>query len=55
MQADSPSPETVKGKVLIVDDEQAIRESLETLLDLEGYEVTTAPDARSGLDRLRSC
>ena len=54
MQADSPSPETVNGKVLIVDDEQAIRESLETLLDLEGYEVTTAPDARSGLARLRS-
>ena len=28
------------GRILIVDDEQEIRESLETLLELEGYRVT---------------
>ena len=27
------------GSVLIIDDEAAIRESLETLLEMEGYDV----------------
>ena len=44
-----PSPAAVatatsKGRILIVDDEEEIRESLETLLELEGYPVETAPD-----------
>ena len=30
------------GRVLIIDDEAEIRESLETLLEIEGYSVTTA-------------
>src|SRR5215212_3183866 len=40
------------GSVLIIDDEAAIRESLQTLLELEGYEVTTADDGGQGLARL---
>src|SRR5271166_5557785 len=40
------------GSVLIIDDEAAIRESLQTLLDLEGYEVETANDGQEGLARL---
>jgi len=40
------------GTVLIVDDEAAIRESLQTLLELEGYEVDTATDGAEGLSRL---
>jgi DNA-binding NtrC family response regulator len=40
------------GAVLIVDDEAAIRESLETLLDMEGYEVESAETAEEGLARL---
>src|SRR5271169_2130857 len=40
------------GSVLIIDDEAAIRESLQTLLDLEGYEVETANDGNEGLARL---
>jgi DNA-binding NtrC family response regulator len=40
------------GSVLIVDDEEEIRESLETLLELEGYEVESAPNAEEGLLRL---
>src|SRR3974390_2432420 len=40
------------GAVLIIDDEAAIRESLQTLLDLEGYEVETANDGNEGLSRL---
>jgi DNA-binding NtrC family response regulator len=37
------------GSVLIIDDEAAIRESLETLLELEGYEVSSAATADEGL------
>jgi DNA-binding NtrC family response regulator len=45
--------ETVSpGSVLIIDDEAAIRESLQTLLEIEGYEVETAIDGGEGLARL---
>ena len=40
------------GSVLIIDDEAAIRESLETLLESEGYEVQSAASAEEGLLRL---
>ena len=40
------------GSVLIIDDEAAIRESLQTLLEIEGYEVETASDGAEGLARL---
>jgi DNA-binding NtrC family response regulator len=40
------------GTVLIIDDEAAIRESLQTLLELEGYEVDIAGDGAEGLARL---
>lgn len=40
------------GSVLIIDDESAIRESLETLLDMEGYEVQSAETAEDGLAKL---
>ncbi len=40
------------GAILIVDDESAIRESLQTLLELEGYEVDIACDGEEGLARL---
>lgn len=39
-------------RILIIDDEAAIRESLETLLMLEGFNVTMAPDGNAGLDLL---
>jgi DNA-binding NtrC family response regulator len=41
---------TAAGRILIIDDEAAIRESLETLLDLEGFSVQLAEDAESGLE-----
>ena len=41
---------TGKGRILIIDDEADIRESLETLLDLEGYHVEMAPNATEGWD-----
>lgn len=40
------------ARILIVDDEAAIRESLEALLGLEGFHVTTAVDGPSGLEQL---
>ena len=40
------------GAVLIIDDEESIRESLQTLLELEGYAVETAPSGEEGLQRL---
>jgi DNA-binding NtrC family response regulator len=40
------------GSVLIIDDEAAIRESLQTLLEFEGYTVDTANDGMEGLTRL---
>ncbi|XBH11587.1 sigma-54 dependent transcriptional regulator [Edaphobacter paludis] len=39
-------------RILIIDDENAIRESLETLLTLEGFTVTLAADGVSGLELL---
>ncbi|MBI3698628.1 MAG: sigma-54-dependent Fis family transcriptional regulator [Acidobacteria bacterium] len=43
-----------KGKILVIDDEEDIRESLETLLGLEGYEVEAAEDGGSGLTALEA-
>jgi DNA-binding NtrC family response regulator len=39
-------------RILIIDDEAAIRESLDTLLTLEGFTVSAAIDGPSGLDLL---
>ncbi|HWF02742.1 MAG TPA: sigma-54 dependent transcriptional regulator [Candidatus Angelobacter sp.] len=40
------------GSILIIDDEAAIRESLETLLEFEGYTVESAETGEDGLARL---
>jgi len=37
------------GRILIIDDEAEIRESLETLLQLEGYTVAVAGNGREGM------
>ncbi|HEX4038530.1 MAG TPA: sigma-54 dependent transcriptional regulator [Acidobacteriaceae bacterium] len=39
-------------RILIIDDEAAIRESLETLLSLEGYAVEIAENGDQGLERI---
>ncbi|HTZ89086.1 MAG TPA: sigma-54 dependent transcriptional regulator [Alloacidobacterium sp.] len=47
------SPQSERAhRILIIDDEASIRESLETLLTLEGYAVETAPEGESGLDQI---
>ncbi len=47
--ADAP---LMSGSVLIIDDEAEIRESLQTLLELEGYDVETAATGQQGLNRI---
>ncbi|HSY67635.1 MAG TPA: sigma-54 dependent transcriptional regulator [Edaphobacter sp.] len=39
-------------RILIIDDEHAIRESLDTLLTLEGFSVSSAGDGPSGMELL---
>ena len=41
-----------KGSILIIDDEQEIRESLEQLLKLEGYQADSASTGEEGLKRI---
>ena len=41
-----------RGRILIIDDEEEIRDSLETLLELERFDVVTTPDAATGLKTL---
>ncbi len=41
-------------RILVVDDEEAIRKNLERLLSLEGFEVATAPNGQHGLVLARS-
>ena len=42
----------MSDRVLIVDDDEALRESLELVLVSEGYQVATAPCGASALERL---
>lgn len=44
--------EPVPGSILIVDDEAAIRESLQTLLEMENYSVECAATGEEGLNRI---
>ena len=43
-----------KGTILVVDDEEIMREILETLLTREGYEVRLAASGQEGLDLARA-
>jgi excisionase family DNA binding protein len=42
-----------RPRVLVVDDEASIRDLLEKTLAMSDYDVDTAPDGRSALDRMR--
>ena len=43
----------MKGKVLVIDDEEAIRRSLRMVLEYEGYECAEAGSGPDGLEALR--
>jgi two-component system, NtrC family, response regulator HydG len=45
--------EEIRLRVLVVDDDAAIREALSRTLEKFGYEVVLAEDGQAGLDRLR--
>jgi DNA-binding NtrC family response regulator len=47
-----PVASIATARLLIIDDEPSIRESLETLLTLEGFDVSLAPDGSQGLEIL---
>jgi len=46
--------ESAKGRILVVDDEPSVRESLQSLLTEVGYEVSTAVDGFDALLRLKT-
>ena len=48
----SDTPASSRGCILIIDDEVEIRESLQTLLEFEGYEVEAAGTGEEGLSKL---
>ncbi len=47
------APPTGRPRILVVDDEESIRDLLSKTLALADYEVDLAPDGRTALDRLR--
>jgi DNA-binding NtrC family response regulator len=48
----TPAGDSCLARILVIDDESAIRESLEVLLTLEGYAVTVAVNGEEGLRTL---
>jgi excisionase family DNA binding protein len=46
-------PVNLRPRVLVVDDEASIRDLLEKTLAMSDYDVDTAPDGRTALDRMR--
>ena len=51
-ESQSKAPDHIAGspRILIIDDEAAIRESLDTLLTLEGFSVSMASDGPAGME-----
>ena len=47
------TPPVGRPRVLVVDDEESIRELLSKTLALADYEIDLAPDGRTALDRMR--
>src|SRR6202022_3305656 len=50
----SSMPTSRKGAILVVDDEEIMREILETLLTREGYDVRLASSGAEGLEMARA-
>lgn len=45
--------EALEGKILVVDDDEDIRNMVQLVLELEGYQVVTANDGQHALDLIR--
>ena len=41
----------IMAKILVIDDERAIRNTLKEILEFEGYTVETVEDGKKGLDK----
>jgi excisionase family DNA binding protein len=48
-----PASAPARPRILVVDDEASIRELLEKTLAMSDYDVDTAPDGRTALERMR--
>jgi excisionase family DNA binding protein len=48
-----PTNAPTRPRILVVDDEASIRELLEKTLAMSDYDVDTAPDGRTALERMR--
>ena len=48
-----PAGAPARPRILVVDDEASIRELLEKTLAMSDYDVDTAPDGRTALERMR--
>ncbi|MFY0607027.1 MAG: response regulator [Cyclobacteriaceae bacterium] len=44
----------MKKKILVIEDQQDVRENIEELLDLSGYDVVTAPNGKEGVKKALS-
>ncbi len=53
MEADAADPVEADRPILVVDDDLVIRESMQGLLELEGYHVAVASDGEDALRQLR--
>ncbi len=51
--AAAPNPPGHRGQLLVVDDDAAMRRSLVELLTVQGFEVATADDGASALEKVR--
>jgi excisionase family DNA binding protein len=47
------APPTGRARILVVDDEESVRELLSRTLALAEYEVDVAPEGRTAIDRMR--
>ncbi len=45
---------TVRGKILVIDDEEGIRRGIQRMLTHEGQQVATADNGQAGIDALRA-
>jgi CheY-like chemotaxis protein len=46
---DNTPSQTIKGRLLVVDDDPGVRQTLSALLSREGYETRCAPDGKTAL------